>query len=163
MCAHPILRGRTLHPHPHFNLFSSIFRTFFSNFSAFLWFRVFKNRIRWSKTGKDAPKQEKMFWKHFFKTKSSIFWQVCPKKCAKVWSHIARPKKGRTRAHPAHFPEWISHAHAHVRPHIARVRARTHLRNSYLGKFWNGSLLFWTGFRYVFCQKTGFIPVVQLK
>ena len=34
-------------------------------------------------------------------------------------SHIARPKKGRTRAHPAHFPEWISHAH-------------THLRNSYL-------------------------------
>ena len=55
------------------------------------------------------------------------------KKCAKVRSHIARPKKGRTHAHPAHFPEWISHAH--VRPLIARVRARTHLRNSYLEKF----------------------------
>ena len=32
----------------------------------------------------------------------------------------------------AHFSEWISHAHARVRPHIARVCARTHLRNSYL-------------------------------
>ena len=47
-----------------------------------------------------------------FKSKSSIFWQFCPKKCAKVRSHIARPKKGRTHAHSAHFPEWISHAHA---------------------------------------------------
>ena len=35
------------------------------------------------------------------------------------------PKTSRTHAHPAHFSEWISHAnaHAHVRPHIARVRA----------------------------------------
>ena len=49
-----------------------------------------------------------------------------------MWSHIARRKTSRTHAHLAHFSEWISHAHAHVRPQIARVRARTHLRNSYL-------------------------------
>ena len=56
-------------------------------------------------------------------------------KCEKIWSHIAHPKMSRTHAHPAHFSEWISHAHAHVQPHIARVRVRTHLRNSYLGVY----------------------------
>ena len=50
-----------------------------------------------------------------------------------MWSHIARPKTSRTHAHFAHFSEWILHTHAHVPPHIARVRVRTHLRNSYLG------------------------------
>ena len=44
------------------------------------------------------------------------------------------PKNERHARTPAHFPEWISHAHAHVRPHIARVRVRTHLHNSYLEK-----------------------------
>ena len=42
-------------------------------------------------------------------------------------------KNARTHAHRTHVLEVFSHAHAHVRPHIARVRARTHLRNSYLG------------------------------
>ena len=42
---------------------------------------------------------------------------------------------GKTaRAHTlrAHVLEVISHAHASVRPQIARVRVRTHLRNSSL-------------------------------
>ena len=56
-------------------------------------------------------------------------------KCEKIWSHIAHPKMSRTHAHPAHFSERILHAHAHLRPHIARVRVRTHLRNSYLVYF----------------------------
>ena len=71
-------------------------------------------------------------FKIVFKAKSSIFYQFCSKKGAKIWSHIAPTKMSRTHAHPAHFSEWISHTHAHVWPHIARVRARTHLRNSYL-------------------------------
>ena len=50
---------------------------------------------------------------------------------ASIFKLIAHQKMSRTHAHPAHFSEWISHALAHVRPHIARVRARTHLRNSY--------------------------------
>ena len=39
-------------------------------------------------------------------------------------------KCNRTSKNEPHFSEWISHTHAHVPPHIARVR--THLRNSYL-------------------------------
>ena len=42
-------------------------------------------------------------------------------------------KNARTHAHRTHIFKAFSHAHAHVRPHIARVRARTHLRNSRLG------------------------------
>ena len=38
------------------------------------------------------------------------------------------------RAHTlhTHVSKVFSHAHTHVRPHITRVRARTHLRNPYL-------------------------------
>ena len=61
--------------------------------------KMIQNRKGRSKAGKDV-------------LKCSIFWQFCPQKCAKVRSHIARPKKGRTHTHPAHFPEWILHAHA---------------------------------------------------
>ena len=35
-----------------------------------------------------------------------------------------------SQAHRTHFSKWISHACAHIRPHIARLRVRTHLRNS---------------------------------
>ena len=69
-------------------------------------------------------------------TKNSIIWSVCSKKWAKVWSHIAPPKKVRTHAHRTHISECISHAHVRVRPQIARVRARTYLRNPCLGKKW---------------------------
>ena len=47
-------------------------------------------------------------------------------------------KNDRTHAHRTHVLEVFSHAHAQVRPHIARVRARTHLRNSYLEFFYHG-------------------------
>ena len=30
-------------------------------------------------------------------------------------------KTSRTHAHPAHFPKWILHAHAHLRPHITHA------------------------------------------
>ena len=42
-------------------------------------------------------------------------------------------KSACTHSHRAHIWEVVLHAHAHVRPHIARVHACTHLRNSYLG------------------------------
>jgi hypothetical protein len=71
-----------------------------------------------------------MFYNSFLKQKSGIFWPFCSKKCAKVQSHIARPKMSRTHAHRTNFSKWISHGHAHMRPHITRVHARTHLRNS---------------------------------
>ena len=105
-----------------FSKFSVCFQQFFSKFSTFWGIlkqeRRFRSRKGCSKTGQDVLEQ------HFL----AILFQ----KCAKVRSHIARPKTSRTHAHPAHFFEWILHAHAHVRPHIARVRARTHLRISYL-------------------------------
>ena len=65
--------------------------------------------------------------KQFFKTKSSIFCLFCSKKCAKVQSHIAPLNMSRTHTHPAHFSEWILHAHTHTcdcKSHVC-VRART--------------------------------------
>ena len=53
---------------------------------------------------------------------------VCGRKCV-VCDQL---KNARTHAHRTHVLKVFSHAHAHVRPHIARVRARTHLRNSCL-------------------------------
>ena len=53
-------------------------------------------------------------------------------KCGRTCMVCDQPKSVRTHAHRTHIFAVFSHAHAHVRPHIAHVRARTHLRNSYL-------------------------------
>ena len=96
---------------------------------------MIQNRKRCSKAGKDVQKL-------------SIFRQFCPKKCAKrCKSAIAHrtPIKG-PHAHTSRtlyrmvFAQRFLHAHVHVRPHIARVRAGTHLRNSYLGLIYKGVL-----------------------
>ena len=42
---------------------------------------------------------------------------------------VAHPKTSSTHAHRTHISKCFLHAHAHVRPHIAHVRARTHLCN----------------------------------
>ena len=44
-------------------------------------------------------------------------------------------KSARTHAHRTHILEVFSHAHACVRPHIAHMRARTHLCNPCLGLY----------------------------
>ena len=53
---------------------------------------------------------------------------MCDRTCVGVTSG----KKDRTHALRTHVLEVISQAPAHVRLHIARVRACTHLRNPYL-------------------------------
>ena len=50
-------------------------------------------------------------------------------KCGRTCVVCDQPKSARTHAHRTHILKVFSHAHAHVRPHIAHVRARTHLRN----------------------------------
>ena len=50
-------------------------------------------------------------------------------KCGRMCVVCDQPKSARTHAHRTHISKVFSHAHAHVRPHIAHVRARTHLRN----------------------------------
>ena len=55
-------------------------------------------------------------------------------KCGRTCVVCDQLKNARTHAHRTHIFKAFSHAHAHVRPHIARVRARTHLRNSRLAK-----------------------------
>ena len=89
---------------------------------------MFESRKGCSKAEKDVLKRDRTFQNSFFGQFQVNF---DPKVC-KLGSHIARPKTSRTHAHSAHFSEWISLAHAHVRPHIARVH--THLRNSCLDK-----------------------------
>ena len=54
-------------------------------------------------------------------------------KCAKVRSHIARPKKGRTHAHRTHISKCFSHAHRTCASVRARVRVRILFRNSQFG------------------------------
>ena len=54
------------------------------------------------------------------------------KMCGRTCVGVTSGKKARTHALRTHVLEVISHAPANVRPHIARVRARTHLRNPYL-------------------------------
>ena len=61
-----------------------------------------------------------------------ILFQKMGKMCGRKCVGVTSGKKARTHALRTHVLEVISHAHAHVRPHIARVRARTHLRNPYL-------------------------------
>ena len=53
-------------------------------------------------------------------------------KCGRTCVVCDQLNSARTHAHRTHVLEVFSHAHAQVRPHIARVRARTHLCNSYL-------------------------------
>ena len=52
-------------------------------------------------------------------------WAKCV--VARVW--CVTTSKMFARTHFAHMLKVFSHAHAHVRPHIAHVRVRTHLRN----------------------------------
>ena len=54
------------------------------------------------------------------------------KRCGRTCVVCDQLKSARTHAHRTHILEVFSHAH--VRPHIANVRARTHLRNSPLAK-----------------------------
>ena len=51
-------------------------------------------------------------------------------KCAKVQSHIARPKKGRTHAHRTHVSKCFSQAHRTRASVRARVRVHIQFRNS---------------------------------
>ena len=53
--------------------------------------------------------------------------------CGRTCVGVTRGKMARAHALRTHVLEVISHAHARVRPQIARVRVRTHLRNSSLG------------------------------
>ena len=48
--------------------------------------------------------------------------------------HFAHPENGRTHAHRTPVTEVFLHPRTHVRPHIARVHARMHLRNSHHAK-----------------------------
>ena len=57
------------------------------------------------------------------------------KMCGRTCVGVTSGKKARAHTLRTHVSEVISHAHAHMRPHIARVRARTHLRNPYLEKY----------------------------
>ena len=92
------------------------FGNYFSNFQSF--FNIFR-----------ILKQKRIFYNKIgcsnivFKTKSSIILALLFQKVCKIVIAHRTPKTSRTYAHPAHFPEWISHALAHVRPHFARVRA----------------------------------------
>ena len=54
--------------------------------------------------------------------------------CGRTCVGVTSGKKDRTHALRTHVLEFILHAQAHVRPHIARVRVCTHLRNPYLAK-----------------------------
>ena len=54
------------------------------------------------------------------------------KMCGRTCVGVTGGKTARAHALRTHVLEVISHAHARVRPHIARVRVRTHLRNSSL-------------------------------
>ena len=61
--------------------------------------------------------------------KSTIFaWKV-GKMCGRTCVVCDQLKNDRAHTLCTHVSKVFSHAHAHVRPHIARVRARTHLRN----------------------------------
>ena len=63
----------------------------------------------------------------------TIFRQKYPKPalvCGPTCVVCNQLKNARTHAHRTPVSDVFSLAHAHVRPHIARVRARTHLRNS---------------------------------
>ena len=55
---------------------------------------------------------------------------------------VTSGKKARTHTLRTLVSEFISHAHKHVRPHIARVRARTHLRNQYLENLFVKKILY---------------------
>ena len=83
---------------------------------------------------KHMTKLDPIFW--YFRaldSKTSNFWPIQFKKCAKVRSHIACPKKCRTHAHRTHVSECF--LNAHERPHIKRVRVRKHLATHSL-KIW---------------------------
>ena len=54
------------------------------------------------------------------------------RKCGRTCVVCDQPKSARTHAHRTHISKVFSHTHAHVRPHIAHVRVRTHLRNPWL-------------------------------
>ena len=60
---------------------------------------------------------------------------ICHQKCAKVRSHIARPKKGRTHTHRTHTSKCFSHAHRTRASVRARVRVRIYFRNSQIADF----------------------------
>ena len=65
-----------------------------------------------------------------------FFGQKYPKPaivCGRTCVVCDQLKNARTHAHRTHVLEVFSHAH--VRPHIARLRARTHLRNPCLADF----------------------------
>ena len=69
--------------------------------------------------------------------KNGVFWyllQILPNikvvKCGRTCVVCDQPKTARTHAHRTHIYKVFSHAHAHVRPHTAHVRARTHLRKT---------------------------------
>ena len=59
------------------------------------------------------------------------------KMCGRTCVGVTGGKTARTHALRTHVLEVISHAHAHVRPHIALVRVRTNLRNSSLESLGN--------------------------
>ena len=64
--------------------------------------------------------------------KSTIFaWKV-GKMCGRTCVVCDQLKNVRAHTLHTHVSKVFSHAHTHVRPHITRVRARTHLRNPYL-------------------------------
>ena len=66
--------------------------------------------------------------------KSTIFaWKV-GKMCGRTCVVCDQLKNVRAHTLHTHVSKVFSHAHTHVRPHITRVRARTHLRNPYLDK-----------------------------
>ena len=66
------------------------------------------------------------------------------RKCGRTCVVCDQPKSARTHAHRTHISKVFSHTHAHVRPHIAHVRVRTHLRNSYLAKSRLDMVIKWT-------------------
>ena len=63
------------------------------------------------------------------------------KMCGRTCVGVTSGKKARTQyAHTSHtlrthVLEVILHAPANMPPHIARVRARTHLRNPYIAEY----------------------------
>ena len=65
----------------------------------------------------------------------TMFGQKYPKPaivCGRTCVVCDQLKNTRTHAHRTQVLKVFSHAHAYVRPHIARVRPRKHLRNSAL-------------------------------
>ena len=67
--------------------------------------------------------------------KLGLFYPKTCEKRAKLQSHVAHMKNGRTHAHRTHTLKAFSHAHrtrANVR---ARVRVRIYFRNSQIGQF----------------------------